>query len=393
MTQAPPRNRSAAPDRTSGAPALQLPFVAAGRLALRTTALGLLSVEVVTLLLWAAEPHSGSGAGSALRTGVAFWLAAQHTGLHVGEGQIGLVPYGLTMLPVTLLWRGGRRVGRGMGRAEVLSWTGTIAGLYGALSALLCLAARSDTVRPIAGQALAGGAVVAALAAGAGAWRSSRWRPVPPAAARSVLAGAGLAMLLVLAAAAALAGGAVIVAHTEVTATGHAVATTTSGAAGLVLLDLLAAPLAALDVAALLLGSGFGLGAGTHIGLTSVVLGPTPALPLLAAIPAAGALPPWLLLLLLAPVGAGAVGAQRAMRGVHHPGQLLSRCVAVGIIAAALAAMLAFLADGPAGPGRLMVTGPSPWRTALAALVTVGGGALAIGSVRALHAYRSRSAR
>jgi len=372
-----------------GAAGLSLPFVAAGRLALRTSALGLLSVEVVILLLWAAEPHSGSGAVSALRTGVGFWLAAQHTGLRVGAGEIGLVPYGLTLLPASLLWRGGRRIGRGMDRREVLCWGATIAGLYGALNAVLCLAARSAAVRPIAGQALAGGAVIAALAAGGGAWRSSRWRPLPPAAVRAVLSGAGVAMFVVLAAAALLVGAAVIVSHGQVSATGHAVAGGASGTAGLVLLDVLAAPLAALDVMALVLGSGFGLGVGTHIGLTSVTLGPTPALPLLAVVPAAGPLPGWLLLLLSAPVGAGALGARRAMRGERRPGQLLGRCAALALLTAVLAAAAAFLADGPAGPGRLAVTGPSPWRTALAAIVTVGGGALVVGAFRAVSAYRS----
>lgn len=382
-TQLRPRPAPVAADPGPADSRPPLPWLPAGRLAVRTAALGLLAVEVVILVLWFAEPHSGAGAGGALRTGVAFWLAAHHTGLRVGAGQVGVVPYGLTLLPALSLWRGGRRAGAGEDRSGVLRWTATVAPLYGLLTGLLCLAARGGDVQPRVVQALAGGTVLAALAAGGGAWRASRWRPRLPGPLLAAGAGGLLAVLVVLAAGAFLAAGAVGVAHRPVTATLRAVAPTGAGTAGLALLDLLAAPLAVLDSAAVLLGPGFGLGAGNHIGLAGVRVGPIPGLPLLAAVPPAGPLPGWALLLLAIPVLAGIAAGVRAIRGEHRLRARVLRCAGAGAFAGLLAGGLAWLADGPAGPGRLAVTGPSPWRCALAALLAVGAGALATALVRA----------
>lgn len=355
---------------------------------MRTTALGLLAVEVVVLVLWAVEAHSGSDAAATLRLGVDFWLAAHHTGFALPQGHLGVTPWTLTALPATLLWRGARR--QVVAGANPIALTAAVAVAYGLLTALLCIAGRTPVVTPLPVQALVGGGLIAAAAAGGGAWRAASRTPELPGWLVPSLRGGLLAVGATIAAAAFAAAVGVGLHHAQLAGTSRAVAPSVSGSTGLALLDVLAAPHAVVWTGALLLGPGFGVGAHTAVSLAGVSLGATPALPLFAALPAGGAFPFWVLLLLALPVGAGVLAGVRATRGAVGAAVLLGRAAGVGVVAAIVWAALAWLADGPAGPGRLAVTGPSPWRVGLAALLEVGGGALMVGAIRGLRVLRAR---
>jgi hypothetical protein len=234
-------------------------------------------------------------------------------------------------------------------------------------------------------QALLGSAALAFGATVGGALRADGWKVTLPGRLSAVLRAAGSSMFCLFASACAVLAVTAIVRHHAITSTGQAVAPSASGTVGLVLLDLLALPLAIVWTASLLLGPGFGLGTDTSVSLASANYGSIPGVPLLAAVPAPGPFS-WAALLLLAfPVGAGIVAGLRLSRGAQQPGEIAIRALQVGALAGLSFALLAWLSDGPIGPGRLSVAGPSPWQTGIAAFVEIGGGALLVAGVRAIR--------
>lgn len=388
MTQAPERPRVAA------VPRIVLPRVRRdGRawlpallLAVRTTAYGLIAVELVVLLLWVATPHTGSGAAATLRLGLTFWAAAHHAAVHVGgpgvaSGTIGVVPLGLTLWPGWLLYRGARRV-YDEPAMEPIAFVPALAACYGVLVALAAVAARGPVTAPVPAEGFVGGAALAVVAALLAAVRA---RGVPTRVPRGVVRAAGGALrasALLLGAGLVLAVVTVAVGHRPVLAAHGALHPGATGTAGLLLLDLLAVPHAGVWGGALLAGPGFGLGTHTSISLVGSTLGPVPALPVLAALPATGGFPGYVLLLLLVPVLGGAVAARHVLpRGGDWQGD--ARAAAETAAAAGvLWAVLAFLTDGSAGPGRLAVAGPSPWQVGLAVAGEVAVGVLLVAAVR-----------
>ncbi|HEX7354080.1 MAG TPA: DUF6350 family protein [Mycobacteriales bacterium] len=403
MTQAPERPRVAGrrDSRPARPPAsrLALPrlrrdegaWLPALLLALRTTVYGLIAVEVVVLLLWAAASRSGSSAADTVRLGLTFWAAAHHATVHVGAAEIGVVPLGLTALPFWLLHRGTRAVYAADNTIESLAFVPALATCYGVLVAVVALAARTAVIDPVPAEGFVGGAAVASLAALTAVARVRGLHPRIPAwlvtAARgvlrasAVLLGAGLLLAVV----------AVAVQHGRVGATQAALQPGASGVTGLLLLDVLALPHAAVWGASVLAGPGFGLGAHTSVSLAGSTLGAVPALPVLAALPATGAFPAYALLLLLVPFGAGALAARRVLppRG----GSAWRDDVPVALRAAAVGgvlwAALAWVTDGSAGPGRLSVAGPSPWQVGLAVFGELAVGLLAMAGVREVRRRRS----
>lgn len=139
-----------------------------------------------------------------------------------------------------------------------------------------------------------------------------------------------------------------------------------------------------LYVVAFLAGPGFQLGIGTSIAPTGVDVGNLPALPLLAAVPADGATPTYLLVLTaVVPLVAGAMaGMVVARRGLAAEDSVALGCDAFalrGCIAALLAALilmvLMVLSGGAAGPGRMAefgIPGAIPAAGVLGAGMAIG---------------------
>ena len=181
-----------------------------------------------------------------------------------------------------------------------------------------------------------------------------------------------------------------------------------SGGAVLVLGCLLLLPNAAVWAVAYAAGPGFAVGTGTVVSPFGATLGPVPALPLLAALPAAGSPPAMVRAVLLLPVLAGvAVGVVLARRlpapaapaapasadgedgaggsdgsdtpgadgegwgPVGRAGRAAGWGLAAGLAAAAALTALAALSGGPLGAGYLAAVGPSPWQVALALAVEI----------------------
>jgi hypothetical protein len=134
-----------------------------------------------------------------------------------------------------------------------------------------------------------------------------------------------------------------------------------AGGAVLTIGEILLIPNLVLWAGAVLAGPGFAIGTGTSVSLSSVTLGPLPAVPVLAALPAAGPWPWTALLLLAVPVSAGVLAGVLVVRA-RHPRDLVGQVVQAlgsGGSAGVVMVLLIWLSGGPAGPGRLAGVGPS----------------------------------
>ena len=128
---------------------------------------------------------------------------------------------------------------------------------------------------------------------------------------------------------------------------------------------------------AFMAGPGFALGAGTAVSPAGTELGVVPGIPLLGVLPESAS--PWLFVLVLLPVGAGAFAGwimRSRMRSDREPAAMrLVLTVAVAALSAAGAALLCVLASGSIGPGRLAEVGPDPGPVALAVGLEIAVGA------------------
>lgn len=346
---------------------------------------GLAVVTMLVLVGWIAAPHFGFGLIGVLRTAAVFWLVGHHVTVQVaGAGRIGMLPLGLVALPGTLLWRAGRSIVRCHhvgGLREVFAPALAIAVPYSALAAGLAFASRSALAAASMPQALVASFMIAFVAAGFGAARAlapwDRLSALLSARTRSVLAGSAGSLAVLFAA------GAMTTAF-ALTADLHRFAAAyrllDPGAVGAVLLLLTQVaylPNAALWAVAYMLGPGFAVGAGTVAAPSGSVLGPVPAFPLLAALPAGthGSGPGWLGVLLLAvPYLAGAVGGLLLVRMGPTPTleSAPMRGFCCGVLTGVVLGVGAAFAGGPLGSGRMAVVGPSAWQVAAVASLETG---------------------
>jgi hypothetical protein len=139
-------------------------------------------------------------------------------------------------------------------------------------------------------------------------------------------------------------------------------------------------------------GPGFAIGTGSSVSPLGTTLGPIPAVPILGALPPAGALG-WGFLGLLVPVLAGFIIALvvrprlvRELGPAAGTRSFIATGLLIGVAGGILLGLLAWASAGSAGPGRLVDVGPSPWLVGLF-------GALEIGIAAALGLIAGRSGR
>lgn len=129
-------------------------------------------------------------------------------------------------------------------------------------------------------------------------------------------------------------------------------------------------------------GPGFAFGAGSAVSPAGTQVGVVPGVPVLGALP--GTASPWLLAIVLLPIGAGAFagwvlrGRMLRLDGGDGYGVRAATTAAVALLSAGGAALAAWFASGAFGPGRLAEIGPNPGAVALAVglEVLVGTGIL-----------------
>jgi hypothetical protein len=267
----------------------------------------------------------------------------------------------------------------------------SFAASYCLLVAAAVLLADMPGAHPIGLQAVLGGAVVSSLGGtlGAAAYRYRGAVDGLLGVVRSLpgpvvgWAGPAAAALAVqLGASAVLLGTMIGLGHARVSALHSALGPGVAGGAVLTLAQVLLVPNLVVWTSAALIGPGFAVGAGTTITLAVSNLGPLPAVPVLGALPADGPLPTAALALLAVPLVAGTV-AGGLVRRTDFSGRAAALDVAgaSGLAGAAMVA-LAWLSGGPAGPGLLSVTGPSPLVTGGVFAVEVAAGAALVVAAR-----------
>jgi Family of unknown function (DUF6350) len=395
------------------------PAPAAAAVACQAAAASLVAVLAPVVLAWVVDSDGKGTWLQAVRLSLAVWLLAQHGGLAVAGGHVGIVPLGLAIAPLAACWMGGRRLARLLDpRADAIAagatravpaWPPAVAlasfaGTYCLVVAAAVLVADMPGAHPIGLQAVLGGAVVSSVCGtlGAAAYRHRGFAPGLLRAVRTlpspVIRWAGPAVAAVavqVAAAAVVVVGMLGLGRGHVLELHRALDPGVAGGAVLTLGQALLMPNLVLWVAAALAGPGFAVGSATSVTLWSSRLGPLPALPALGALPAPGPLPRTALALLAVPVLAGVVaGVLLRRRPSKEQGSWLRTAAdvgGVGGLAGAAMALLAWLSGGPAGPGLLAVTGPQPLLTGLAFGVEVAVGvALALALPRPRRRFAGR---
>jgi hypothetical protein len=361
--------------------------------------IGLVFLVLLVVIGWIAAPHTGPGLTGVLRTAATCWLIGNHVGFVLtGTGRIGLLPLGLVLLPGALLWRAGRWVVRASGATrlrQVGAAAFAVAVPYAMLAVALAVASRSARAAPSVPQAAVGCFLLAVAAAALGGARAlAPWAQLAgllPAGARSVIVGMTGALAVLAAAGAALAGASLAVHLGRFGALTGALA---PGAVGVGLLLLVQAgylPNAIIWAISFTLGPGFAFGTGTMVAPAGSALGPLPAFPMLAALPAGPhpAVPGTLSAAMLAmPYVAGAFAGLLVARSA--PTRSLETCAlwafGCGVLTGVMLAAAAGFAGGPLGDGRLAAVGPSAWQVGVVAALEIGvAAAVTAGAASWLH--------
>ena len=377
------------------------PAATAASTAAQAVGASLVAVLAPVVLAWVVDSDGRGTWLQAVRLALTLWLLAQHGGLVVDGGHVGLVPLGLTLAPVAACWFGGRRLARVLDpRAEAIAAGATRsapawppATAIAAFVATYCLFVAAATLiadmpgaHPIGLQGVLGGAVIASLAGtlGAAAYRHGGAvsglirlvRTLPGPATRWV--GPGLAALAVqLAASGVVLAVMLALGRDRVLALHHALGPGVAGGAVLTFAQLLLVPNLVIWTSAVLARPGF-RGGRRHLDRPHCE----------QARAAAG--------------GARARSAPRRTAGCRSPRSPCWPCrspqarwracswpgrarppgrspvldvAGAAVLAGAALAALAWLSGGPAGPGLLAVTGPTPLLTGAAFALEAGAGA------------------
>jgi hypothetical protein len=362
------------------------PLAATGAIAACAAAgTGLAVLTMLALIGWIAAPHAGLGLTGVLRTAALLWLISHHVGFALpAAGRIGMLPLGLVLLPGALLWRAGRWVVRagGVSRLRHVGYAAlALAVPYAMIAGALALASSSAMATPSLPEAVACPFLLALTAGGLGGARAlapwSQLAGLLPDRLRSLTVGTAGALAVLIAAGSVLAGASLALHLREFRAVDATLAPGAVGAVLLLLAQLAYVPNAVAWAIAFTLGPGFAFGTGTVIAPTGSALGSIPAFPMLAALPPGvhSGVPPLLSVgVLVVPYLAGAFGGLLTVRAA--PVLALETAplwgFGCGILAGCVIAVLAAVAGGPLGDGRLAAVGPSGWQVGVVASLEVG---------------------
>lgn len=324
-----------------------------------------------------------------LRGAARVWLVAQGSGITAEGIDVTLVPWGGVLLGVALVVLVGRRQVREP-VAEPAAYAATVAGVYAVLASVVAAVANDTAVSvptiraALATFALAGAGAALAYVSVHGV--PTAWWPESRPGVLAVLRGAATSVAVVLVVSLVVV---LVLLARHVRQAGSLWALLDPGLGGgvaLALVCLLVVPTLVLWAASALIGSGFQVGSGTSVDLTSSHLGQVPGLPVLAALPGPGEFPVWTFLLALVPaIGAGWAGWRLVRRGHVDLATDFWRGVGLaagaGAVGALALALLAWSSGGAVGPGRMSEVGPESLLGLLRALpfmaVAAGFGAVA----------------
>ena len=331
-----------------------------------------------------------------LRTGALAWLMGHGSGVRVDGVALSAMPLTITVVAAWVLWRTGLRVGTSIsghgpdveeiadGQRDLTVPVAVLlltAGYVVVAVVTATLAATPATAPSTSG--VVGWSLLLCLLAGApgiavGSGRAAIWTAYLPLALRA--AGGIVRRLLLLWA--AVAGVAFAVALLSDLSTAANVLSQLDADLGavviIVVVSLLLLPNAVAFSGSYLLGPGFTVGTGTLVAPSGVVLGPLPAFPVLAALPDDGAGPGWTpWLVLLPPVVAAVAVVWHQLRSPVLAWTAAGvRGCAGGILAGLVFGLVAAVAGGSVGPGRMQDVAPYAFDATLHAVTSFGIGGL-----------------
>jgi hypothetical protein len=368
-------------------------------------ALGGVAAALAPLLVLAATGVIGwfaadAGAHGTPRDGMAIgamaWLMGHGSGATVQGAEVGVVPLGVTALAAWTMWRLGHRVGDAVSghgpdadriadgerdftvpAAVCLFFVG-----YAVVAVVVASLAASVDATPSTAKvvwwSLLMTLAVAAPAIAIGSGRAAIWAALAPAVVRDGV-GAALSVLGWFLAASALAFvGALLLGAGEAATMMSQLHLSAGEAVVYSLVNAGLAPNAVLFSGSFLLGPGFAVGGGTMVAPSLVVLGPLPLLPLLVALPGAGTTSAWVASLVAIPPLVAALATawwQRRRPTLRWDHGALRGCGG-GIVAGIAFAVLASVAGGAAGPGRMRHVGPFVPEVLVHAITAFGIGGL-----------------
>jgi hypothetical protein len=377
---APPRDPAkseAAPLTRRGAP---LP-VAALFAAIWAAVISYGSVLALTAIAAAGAP---AGFGSLARLAVGVWLLGHGVPLPVSGVRVTLIPLAIGVLVAWRLLRAGVHTSRAIGadRGHTVGpalTAGAAAGVaYGGVGALVALVARTPTASYEPWRAFITLGCCGLLFSMLGAIRAAQaGRALGdriPLVVRDAVRSGFVAAVLIVAAGAGTAGVALAVRGGTAAELLGSYRAGFVGQAGITLLCLVYLPNLAMWGSAYLLGPGFAMGVDTLISPGEVLVGPVPAVPVLAGLPS-GPLTGVGPALLGIPLAAGiCAGLLLNRRRRTEWGNLLGAAVLAGPVAGALLQFFGFAASGAIGSGRLIGVGAVTWWVGLLATIVVSVG-------------------
>jgi hypothetical protein len=343
-----------------------------------------ISYGSVLALAVVATAGSGEGFGGVARFAVGGWLLSHGVPMRVSGDQVTLVPLAFAVLAAWRLTRAGvhtsRAIGGHLSRSVGPAFAaGAAAGVaYGIVGAVVALVSRTQSMafEPLRAFVTLGcfGTVFAMLGAVRHARAGRALGRRIPLVVRDAVRSGFVAVVLLVAAGAGTAGVALAL-HGGVAAdmlgSYHA---GFLGQAGIILMCLAYLPNLAVWGAAYLLGPGFAVGVDTLISPGEVLVGPVPAVPVLAGLPS-GPLTGIGPALLAIPLAAGICAGLLLMRRRRTEwGDLVGAAVLAGPLAGVLLQGAGFVAAGALGSGRLVGVGAMTWWVGGLCAIVVGVG-------------------
>ncbi|MCW2602671.1 MAG: hypothetical protein JWN61_806 [Pseudonocardiales bacterium] len=331
--------------------------------------IGAVAIAMIAMLLFWIVASGGSGsAPEALRSGVLVVLAACHGGLRIDGAEVTLVPLGLTVLVAMPCWRAGLALGgsvpSGLSLVRRVRLLAAAAAAFAVAAGLLALIVRVGSVQARPLTTGVGAFVLFAVCAAIPFGRSTarQRHPLEGPLVSVIIVRAALAALAVLVGAAAVVGGGALALSAGTARTlSEQVGGGGLGGLPLAVLGALCVPNAVVAALAYLAGPGFAIGAGSTVTAGGAAVGAVPAFPLLAALPADhGASPLVVVIMVAAPLGAGAAIVRLLWLRLPYarPLALVLGSAGAALLCGAAVSILAALAGGGLGSGRLSDLGP-----------------------------------
>jgi hypothetical protein len=371
-----------------------------------STLLVCLAVGVVGWFASDAGAHGTPRDG--LRTGALAWLMGHGSGISIRGVAVTVLPWGITLLCAWVIWRLALRVGESVSGhgpdADAIAdgerdltvpvAIGLFAAGYVVVAVLTGVLATTVTTTPSLGRVVLWSLLLSGLVGGPaiaiGSGRAAIWTALLPVSLRAAVSAAARIVVgfLAVSFATVLVG---LMLHfgaaANVLARMHL---GTGDALMFLLVNLVLLPNAVAFGGAYLLGPGFAVGTATLVSPTVVSIGPLPSMPLLAALPDNGPAPWWTVMLMGLPflvAAAGAAYAHRRQPTTRWDEGALRGCVG-GVLAGVVFAVLAALAGGAVGPGRMQHVGPFAFDVLVHGITVFGIGGLLGGTFMAWRERR-----